>query len=171
MKLDKSLSGMEWENIFSFIGEQTNDGLFSVLIFRTDEPKRVGHMRDYIKNNPEYIYVRLGIVCSMGKIYQELFGQLKCDPKRLRSAHDEIIPVVVEKITEMESKDLTIVIDNCQYLVFNQLPTLIGLMLELSGIARFIFILPEYYTEQWMRSSNKMKNLFLNLISFQYEII
>lgn len=166
MEFDTSLSGYELKKAFHIIRERTQRA--NVLIIRSDEIWELKMFRSCLRNNDDYLYLKLGVAFSMDKIYENLTEKIdnKMNSKQQKS---RLVEIIVRKLGSGRGK--VIVIDNCQYLMYSKIFRLIGLVLALYGKVQFIFLIPNDYAEELKEGVGEYrKGLFLKLIPFKYDL-
>ena len=177
MNLQKIGPGIQWSKAFEYILNCRQTDFDPVLVFKEDDPSENLVLRKYFSGRKDVLYVRLGQCTTSKHISKELLLQL--DPafasRRMNRSdfkHAIFISRLKKKVTALSFNPI-IVIENCHYLDFDFLFTLLRMINELEGRARLIFILISGYEAVWSRaeSKNLKLNFFLKQVSHQYEII
>lgn len=171
MKLNKSFSKADQLQAITQILELTKAEMSPVLIVRDDDPEKILSVRNHFAKMENCIYVRLGVACNMGRLYEEIYLQLHGSEAELDSSYQErTLQLIVDKIKEKEEQYI-LVIDNCQHFVFKQIFMLLGLMLELDFWTQFIFLLPDEYARDWQKKKDRdrLADYFLSHIKHKYE--
>ncbi len=174
MTLDKTYANRPWPQALNNILEGHIADLNPLLVVRGDDPPKVSALRDYYQSRKDVLSMRLGYVNSMPFIGMELlthldpvFAEQKLKPKGM--PHETIILRLRELVWNLPYNPI-IVLDNCQHLHFDLLFRVLRMINELEGKALFVFLLPEYYAEQWDQSSNPRLKFFLKFVHHHYAL-
>jgi|GEM_PF-1365447 hypothetical protein len=177
MNLQKIGPGIQWPQAFEHIFNCRQTDFDPVLVIKEDDPHKNLVLRKYFSDRKDVLSVRLGECTTWKYISAELLLQL--DPafahKRMDRkdfTHAIFISRLKKKVAEL-SFNPVIVIENCHYLNFNFLFTLLRMINELEGKARFVFVLISGYEAVWSKAElkNLKLNFFLKQVTHQYEII
>lgn len=162
-----------WREHFQEIVTQTREGILPVIVSRTDDPKQVDEMRNYLNKQNACIYIKLGIACSAGQLYEILANRFT--PKHNSKLKNNSLQQNIQKIAYHFKENQicqTIIFDNCHHISKDQIFVLIGLLLESTGFAKFVLIFPEDLIEKWFKKITKSKgNLFQKLLSCHYAVV
>ncbi|MFM7854258.1 MAG: hypothetical protein ACKO96_20625, partial [Flammeovirgaceae bacterium] len=75
MRLNKDYNRLTFSRAFKAIKRKSQVEGAPILIVRTDEVKKVYKMRSFITGIDNCTYIKLGVACTMDKIYRILFEQ------------------------------------------------------------------------------------------------
>lgn len=159
---------MNFSKAFKAIRRKTQKEGVPILIVRTDDIRKVYKMRSFINSINNCTYVKLGVACSMDKIYRILFEQLGHGKCEVAADQNQLVSLIVKSIDGKRERQV-LVIDNCQHLFFPHILRLVGLMLELAGKVQFVFLLPEEYLAKWRSLVGFKEITFLKLIPQKYD--
>jgi len=166
MRLNRKYKGLTFPKAFNLILEKSRAGGLPILIVRSDVFKEVCKMRRLIENLNDCTYIKLGVVCSMDKIYRILFEKF-CNGEYVDNK-DKLVNLIVKSIRNRRGRNL-VIIDNCQYILFPNVFRLTGLILELSGEIQFIFLLPDDHLAKWRLFASIKETIFLKMIPLKYD--
>lgn len=168
MRLNKDYHGVNFSKAFNAIRRKTQRQGAPILIVRTDDVKKVYKMRSFINSINNCTYIKLGVACSMDKIYRILFEQIGHGKYEVDADQNQLVNLIIQKINSSTGRYL-LVIDNCQHLFFPNILRLVGLMLELAGKVQFVFLLPEEYIAKWRLLVGFKEIIILKLIPLKYD--
>lgn len=168
MRLNRGYNTLSFPKFFRVIRRKSQIEGTPILIVRTDELKKLYKMRSYIKSIDNCTYIKLGVACSMDKIYRILFEKFANTKHVVDRDQNQLITLLVQNINNQRGRQIC-VIDNCQHLFFPNIFRLAGLTLELAGQVQFIFLLPEEYLAKWRSLAGFKEVTFLKLISLKYD--
>ena len=172
MNLDKSLLGLEFEKSFQIILERSKEDLSPLLIIRSNELVVHQNIISYLNGVKDCVYIRIswGLI-TWSNLDEAILGFLnsKASPRRQFWNFKKTMKVILSK---REKARLTlIVIDIGHMNGIKNIFLLLGLMLELSGIIQFIFLLPDVYVNTFDSANSSFQGqIFSSLIKTKYDL-
>lgn len=172
MNLDRSLLGLEFEKSFQIILERSREDLSPVLIIRSNELVVHQNIISYLNGLKDCVYIRIGGgLMTWSNLDEAILGFLnyKASPGHHFSNFKKTMKVILRR--REKAKLMLIVIDIGHKKGIKNIFLLLGLMLELSGIIQFIFLLPDAYAKSFDSANSSLQGqIFSSLIKSKYDL-
>jgi len=163
MTVDLSYASLSLRDAVSKIIERHRDDLAPCLIVRGDNPEAVAELNQYLKTLPNTFHIKLG---ESSKAYFDRDFICQIDPAfnveayPIKLPHAILLTKICNKLIKIPETPV-IVLDRCHLVNSRLLFRFLRVVNQLEGHALFLFLLPEYHVEKWIKTTdNNLKYLF-----------
>jgi len=172
MKLDQTYSKTHWKKAIHLI---INDSAVTgpALVVRKDDLQHGFRIYQHMRAKYKCVYVRMGIVCSMAHLYEEILSQINPESRTSSKGYHEItIQSIISFIKDLK-RSILIVIDHCHHLMLDPIFYLLGLILETEGRAQFLFFIVDEQVNLWCQRfsiKDPRGKFFFKIVKRKYEL-